>query len=383
MAEDSPIRVLVVDDSAVVRSVLKKGLDAAQGLEVAGQANNGKQGLEMVASTQPDAVVLDVEMPEMTGIEFLEHLQPQKRSDVVVIMFSSASKKNAEVTMDCLNRGAQEFISKPDPSSSGMRQPLEEAVDELSQTIRALVKSKKGKRGRSAGSSAPTGATRNKSESLPSTPSVASSASGGSSGAVPSGFQPDLIVVGSSTGGPQTLHQILSKVEDKGGIRVPILLVQHMAKGFTAPFADRLGSRGVFSWREASDGEKVPVGTGLVGPGDYHMRLSSYTNRLTVKLDQSERVNSCRPAVDPLFISAAELARTKVLGIVLTGMGQDGLEGARQLRDAGNVVVVQDEASSAVWGMPGAVARAGIQNAIQTPDEIAHLLTRTLHAKVG
>ncbi|HKL76935.1 MAG TPA: CheB methylesterase domain-containing protein, partial [Gammaproteobacteria bacterium] len=131
-------------------------------------------------------------------------------------------------------------------------------------------------------------------------------------------------------------------------------------------------------WREAADGEKVPVGTGLVAPGNYHMRLSRYTNRLTVNLDQEPRINSCRPAVDPLFASAAELGGNKTLAIVLTGMGQDGLDGARQVRNAGGVVVVQDEASSAVWGMPGSIARAGLHNAIMDPKAISNLLSRVL-----
>ncbi|MFA9461466.1 chemotaxis-specific protein-glutamate methyltransferase CheB [Thiohalorhabdus methylotrophus] len=369
MASGEPIRVLVVDDSAVVRSVLKKGLGGAQGLEVVGAAHNGRQGLEMVEAEKPDAVVLDVEMPEMTGIQFLDHLQPDKRSDLVVVMFSSASKKNAEVTMECLSRGAQEFVNKPDPARTGMREPLEETVNELARTVRGLVRAKKGKRGEEpARGAAPAAA--------PEKPAAPIREGGG----VPSGFQPDLVVIGSSTGGPQTLHTIWSAVDAVGPPRVPVLLVQHMAQGFTGPFADRLGARGPFPWREAEDGEKVPVGTGLVAPGNYHMRLSRYTNRLTVHLDQEPRVNSCRPAVDPLFMSASELPGTRVLGIVLTGMGQDGLEGARHVRSGGGVVVVQSEESSAVWGMPGSVARAGLHNAVMEPRGISDLLSRVLYA---
>ncbi|HKJ86996.1 MAG TPA: chemotaxis protein CheB, partial [Gammaproteobacteria bacterium] len=304
---------------------------------------------------------------EMTGIEFLDHLQPDKRGDVVVVMFSSASKKNAEVTMECLSRGAEEFVNKPDPARTGMREPLEETVAELGRTIRGLVRARKGKReepSRDAGPAVPR-------------PSGRKHRTGDG---VPAGFQPDLVVIGSSTGGPQTLHTILSGMPVGEVARVPILLVQHMAQGFTGPFAERLGARGPFQWREAEDGEKVPLGTGLVAPGNYHMRLSRYTNRLTVHLDQEPRVNSCRPAVDPLFTSAAELPGSRVLGIVLTGMGQDGLEGARHIRESGGVVVVQDEESSAVWGMPGSIARAGLQNAVMDPRGISELLGRVLFA---
>ncbi|MEF8982474.1 chemotaxis-specific protein-glutamate methyltransferase CheB [Thiohalorhabdus sp.] len=375
MASAEPIRVLVVDDSAVVRSVLKKGLDQVSGMEVVGVAHNGRQGLELVDSTQPDAVVLDVEMPEMTGIEFLDHVQPAKRDDLTVVVFSSAFKKNAEVTMECLSRGAKEFISKPDPARTGMREPLEETVTELARTLRGLVKAAKGKRG---GEEASVAGPQAQAEP-PAAPARPVKAGTG----VPANFQPDLVVIGSSTGGPQILHTILSAVEGEGTVRTPGLLVQHMAAGFTGPFAERLGARGPLPWREAADGEKVSIGTGLVAPGDNHLRLSQYTNRLTVHLDREPRINSCRPAVDPLFQSAAELPGTNVLAIVLTGMGQDGLEGARHIRDNGGVVVVQDEASSAVWGMPGSIARAGLHHAIQTPNEIAGLLTRALFAKTA
>ena len=374
MASNGPIRVLVVDDSAVARSVLKTALGEASGMEVVGAAHNGRQGLEMVESEKPDAVVLDVEMPEMTGIEFLDHLSPRQRQNLVVIVFSSTSKKNAEVTMECLSRGAQEFITKPDPTRTGMREPLEETVTELVRTVRALVRSKKGKGGHPP--------PERESHTPPPEPPGKPPPSGGG---IPSAFQPDLIVIGGSTGGPQTLHTILSRIAGDGPPQVPILLVQHMAQGFTGPFAERLGARGPFSWREARDGEKVPVGTGLVAPGNYHMRLTRYTNRLTVNLDRGPRINSCRPAVDPLFVSAAELPGTRVLGIVLTGMGQDGLEGARSIRDAGGEVVVQDEESSAVWGMPGSVARAGLHSATMNLGDLSDLLTRFLYqgAKSG
>jgi two-component system chemotaxis response regulator CheB len=371
MASGEPIRVLLVDDSAVVRSALKKGLGAASGIEVIGVAHNGRQGLEMVESHKPDAVVLDVEMPEMNGIEFLDHLQPKRRSDVVVIMFSSASRKNAEVTMECLSRGAEEFVTKPEASKTGMREPLEAVIEDLASKIRGLVRSRRGK-GEAGGGPTPSG---------PVTPGPVQTKKPIDKGrGIPSGFQPKLVVIGSSTGGPQALHSILAGIPPGRQLTVPVVLVQHMARGFTGPFAERLGARGPFPWREAADGEAVPTGTGLVAPGDFHLRLTRYTNRLTVNLGQDPRINSCRPAVDPLFTSAAQVAGDRVLGIVLTGMGQDGLEGARKIREAGGMVAVQDEESSAVWGMPGAVARAGLHNAVLEPQEISNLLGRVLYA---
>lgn len=370
MASGGPVRALIVDDSAVVRSVLKKGLGEADGLEVVGVAHNGRQALDMVATHKPDAVVLDVEMPEMTGIEFLQHLQPDKRSDLVVVMFSSASKDSAEVTMECLSLGAEEFVNKPEPCPTGMRQPLEETLEELAQTLRELVRARREQPAHPDGEDPPGG---------PATP--AGRAASGER--LLAHFRPDLVVIGSSTGGPQVLHSILNGLEGAGTARIPVLMVQHIAQGFTGPFAERLSVRGPLQWREARDGEKVPLGTGLVAPGGYHMRVARDAHRLTVHLDQGPRVNSCRPSVDPLFSAAAELRGNRVLGIMLTGMGRDGLEGARRIREAGGMVVVQDEASSAVWGMPGAVVRAGLHHAILDPRQISELLSRVLYSSTS
>lgn len=359
MTSTDPVRILVVDDSAVVRAVLKEILGQTPGLEVVGVAHNGRQGLAMVESVRPDAVVLDVQMPEMNGTEFLERLQPRERDDLVVVVFSSASKDNAEVTMECLSLGADEFVAKPDPGRTGLREPLQVAVDELTGTIRGLI------RARDQGP-------------------AAAEAEPPAEDAGPLGnFQPDLVVIGSSTGGPQTLNAILDALPKEGTVRTPLLMVQHIARGFTGPFTESLTARSPFPWRQAVDGEKVPLGAGLVAPGDFHIGLARRGNRLTVQLDQGPRINSCRPAVDRLFQSAAALPGTNVLAIVLTGMGQDGLAGARAIRDQGGMVVVQDAASSAVWGMPGAVAREGLHRAILTPEGIAELLAGALFARTA
>ncbi|HKJ72231.1 MAG TPA: chemotaxis-specific protein-glutamate methyltransferase CheB [Gammaproteobacteria bacterium] len=360
MSSADPVRILVVDDSAVVRSVLKEGLGQAPGLEVVGVAHNGRQGLEMVESLAPDVVVLDVQMPEMSGIEVLERLRPGEREDLLVVVFSAASRDNAEVTMQCLSLGADEFVAKPDPGRTGLREPLQAVVEELTGTIRGLIRARDQRPAEGGGGAAGE-------EAPPHGPL--------------DGFQPDLVVIGSSTGGPQTLNAILEGMPRNGPARTPVLLVQHMARGFTGAFAESLTSRSPFPWREAEDGEKVPLGTGLLAPGDYHMTVARRAGRLTVGLDQEPRVNSCRPAVDRLFLSAAELPGANILAVVLSGMGQDGLRGARAIRDAGGVVVVQDADSSTVWGMPGAVAGAGLHTAILTPPEIGELLAAALFAR--
>ncbi|MFB6357528.1 MAG: chemotaxis-specific protein-glutamate methyltransferase CheB, partial [Thiohalorhabdaceae bacterium] len=333
MASTDPVRVLVVDDSAVVRSVLKETLGQAPGLEVVGVAHNGRQGLAMVESLVPDAVVLDVQMPEMNGTQFLEALQPRERDDLVVVVFTSASKDNADVTMECLSLGADEVVAKPDPGRTGLRGPLETAVSDLTETIHGLI------RARDRGTAV---AGTGEAETPPH-----------ETGALEN-FQPDLVVIGSSTGGRQTLDAILDAMPHESTVRTPLLMVRHIAWGFTGPFTESLTARSPFPWRQAADGEKVILGTGLVAPGDFHMGVARRGNRLTVELDQGPRINSCRPSVDYLFQSAAALPGTKVLAIVLTGMGHDGLAGARAIRDQGGMVVVQDAASSTVWGMPGA-----------------------------
>ncbi|MEF8792092.1 chemotaxis-specific protein-glutamate methyltransferase CheB [Thiohalorhabdus sp.] len=362
MASTDPVRILVVDDSAVVRSVLKEFLGSAPGLEVVGVAHNGRQGLAMVESLQPDAVVLDVQMPKMNGTEFLEGLPPRERDDLVVVVFTSASKDNAEMTMECLSLGADEVVAKPDPGRTGLREPLEAAVEDLTETILGLI------RARDQGTAA--------------ADEVAAETPSAEAGVLES-FHPDLVVIGSSTGGRQTLDAILGAMPQEGSVRTPLLMVHHIAQGFTAPLTESLTARSPFPWRQAADGEKVPLGTGLVAPGDFHLGLARRGNRLTVELDQAPRVNSCRPAVDYLFQSAAALRGTNILAIVLTGMGQDGLAGARAIRDQGGMVVVQDAASSTIWGMPGAVVGKDLQHAILTPDGIAGILAGALYARTA
>lgn len=364
MTSREAIRVLIVDDSAVVRAVLREGLGHFPDLEVAGVAHNGRQGLEMVASLRPDAVVLDVQMPEMTGLEFLDRLPSEDSRRPVVLVFSSGSKEHTELTMECLSRGAQEFLDKPDPARTGMREPLDQKLSEVAHTLRGLVRGREKSRARSGGMGGRTPLHHP------------------GSGIGPD-FRPDLVVVGSSTGGPRILPAVLEGMPRLGRIRTPILLVQHMAPGFTAAFADRLGRFGALAWREAADGEKPPLGKGLVAPGGSHLRVSRSRRTLQVHLDQAPRMNSCRPSVDALFTSAADLPGTRVLAIVLSGMGWDGLAGAQRVREAGGAVVVQDEASSAVWGMPGVIVEAGIHHAILSPGEIGHLLGQVLFSGHG
>jgi two-component system chemotaxis response regulator CheB len=361
MAATDPVRILVVDDSAVVRAVLKETLGQVAGMEVVGVAHNGRQGLAMIESLRPDAVVLDVQMPEMDGTELLRQLQPREREDLAVVVFSAATKDDAHLTMACLSLGADEVVAKPDPGRSGLREPLEGAVEELATTIHGLI------RAREQGAAL--------AESAAETPSPGAGGLGE--------FHPDLVVIGSSTGGPQTLDAILDAMPREGTVRTPLLLVHHIAHGFTESFAESLTARGPLPWRQASDGEKVPLGTGLVAPADFHLGVARREGRLVAELDQSPRVNSCRPAVDPLFKSAAALPGTNVLAIVLTGMGHDGLEGARAVREQGGRVVVQDAASSTVWGMPGAIVEEGLHDAILTPEAIAELLAGALMARTA
>ena len=362
MAATDPVRIVVVDDSAVVRAVLKETLGRARGLEVVGVAPNGRQGLAMIESLRPDAVVLDVQMPEMNGIEVLEQLQAGERDGLAVVVFSAATKADAHMTMACLSLGADEVVAKPEPGRTGLREPLERAVDELATTIQGLIRARD-------------------QDAAMAEPAAAETPARGADGL--GHFHPDLVVIGSSTGGPQTLDAILDAMPREGVGRTPLLLVHHIARGFTGPFAESLTARGPLPWRQAADGEKVPLGTGLVAPGDFHMGVARRDGRLVAELDQGPRVNSCRPAVDRLFQSAAALPGTNVLAIVLSGMGHDGLAGARAVREQGGMVVVQDAASSTVWGMPGAIVEEGLHHAILTPEAIGQLVAGALGARTA
>lgn len=332
-AARQPIRVLLVDDSATIRGLLSATLGGDPELKVVGAAVNGKMGVEMVASTAPDIVLLDVEMPVLDGIGALKEIR-RIAPKLPVVMFSSLTERGAKTTLDALLAGANDYAAKP----AGL------AADEVAATIRSEVIAK-------IKALVPRGLSQPRPTAAPPPPRPVASR------------EPIRgIVVAVSTGGPTALAEMLPAFARN--CPVPILIVQHMPAFFTAQLAERLTKLTGTVVREAVDGLPVKAGDVILAPGGRHLLLKAEASGILARLTDDPPENSCRPAADVLFRSAATVWGAGTLGIVLTGMGRDGLAGTRVIVEAGGGVLAQDELSSVVWGMPGEVARAGLADAV-------------------
>jgi two-component system chemotaxis response regulator CheB len=362
-----PIRVLIVDDSAVVRGMTARWLGAEEGLEVAGLAHDGEHCVKEAERLQPDVIVLDVEMPRLSGLEALPKLRavaPGAR----VVMASTLTRRGGETTIKALAAGAADYIAKPETSGLGGAEAYRR---DLVLKIRGLGHARR----RAATPISAEAALR-----APALPPLAPTPQASVALATHRAKRPDLLVVGSSTGGPQALQVFLSGLLGSPARRpsLPILIVQHMPPTFTAILAEHIANVLKIDCREARNNDPVRAGEILIAPGDFHMRVARTTSGLCVRLDQGAAVSYCRPAVDPLFESAAEVTDGRVLGVVLTGMGADGRDGSRRVVQLGGRVLVQDEASSVVWGMPGAVAKAGLASAIEPLDRIGFVTQKAI-----
>jgi two-component system, chemotaxis family, protein-glutamate methylesterase/glutaminase len=347
MSEAQKIRVLVVDDSVVMRRVLSEVVTSDPGLEVAGYAANGQIALSLLEQVSPDVITLDVEMPVMDGLATLKALRA-RRSDVPVIMFSTLTERGAEATIDSLALGASDYVAKPieQGSYSAARERIRQA---LLPKIKALC--------RKASASAPL-------RMVPRRSRIAG--------------RVDLVAIGCSTGGPNALAQLLPSLPPD--LPVPVVIVQHMPPAFTRFLAQRLSALGPLPVEEAAQGAALRPGVVHVAPGGYHLELAGNAFGPKVQITQAAPENSCRPSVDVLFRSLPRVYSSRILGIVLTGMGQDGLRGCEVLADAGAQIVVQDEASSVVWGMPGFVAKAGLPDAVLPLAEIGPSIVERVNA---
>ena len=332
------IKVLIVDDSAVIRRLITQALEEDPGIEVVGTAQNGVVALQRIQQTNPDVVTLDVEMPEMDGIETLRRIRAAHRH-VKVIMFSTLTGRGATTTMEALSLGAGDYVTKAsnagslDKSLQALRTELLPKIKQFFQSPAALPKPPMTQR-----------------------PAIRVAANAAKT------VTPEVLVIGVSTGGPTALNDIMPLIP--ANFPLPILIVQHMPPIFTKLLAERLSSRCKIRVEEARNGMPVEPGRALIAPGDFHMRVAGQPGRVKIILDRGPQENSCRPAVDPLFRSAGEVWGPSTIGVILTGMGQDGLLGAEALRTKGAFLIAQDEASSVVWGMPGFVARAGLADKV-------------------
>jgi len=357
MSSVSRIRVLVVDDSVVVRRLVTDILSSDPRIEVVGTAANGKVALAKIPQVNPDLVTLDVEMPVMDGLTTLRELR-KDYPKLPVIMFSTLTDRGASVTLDALERGANDYVAKP-ANVGSVTASMEAVRSQLVPKIVALC-----------------------SRTRPVAPPIATpvrprptvgAATTALTAPLDAGGKVEVLAIGASTGGPDALSTVLSALP--ANLPVPVVVVQHMPPVFTKQFADRLNGRCALTVREAEPGVPVVAGQVLVAPGDFHLRVRTTNGRVRAHLDQGVPENYCRPAVDVLFRSVVDTYGGRVLGLVLTGMGADGARGAAEIVRAGGSVFVQDEATSVVWGMPGAVTAAGLA-ARQLPlGEVASAVT--------
>jgi two-component system chemotaxis response regulator CheB len=378
--ERGPIRVMVVDDAVVVRGLLSRWVEAEAGLELVGSLRSGREAIDRLDRADPDVVILDVDMPDLDGITALPLLLEKKR-DLVVIMASTLTRRNAEVSLRALSLGAADYIPKPDTT----RQVTTSTTfrRELIDKIRVLGARRK-RSALAARAFVPTlfeapARPHEHAEAVapahaPLAPSHAPDESPIKLRPFPL-LPPRVLLIGSSTGGPQALKSLIGAITSVVD-HVPVLLTQHMPPTFTTILAEHMARAANRPAREAVDGEVVQAGHIYVAPGGRHMRVVRRDGAAVIELDDGPMVNFCKPAVDPLFTSAAEIWGNATLAVILTGMGSDGTHGAADIVRAGGGVIAQDEATSVVWGMPGSAAHAGLCSAVLPLDQIGPKVVR-------
>jgi two-component system, chemotaxis family, protein-glutamate methylesterase/glutaminase len=342
-----PIRVLIVDDSVVVRKLLAEALGASAEIKVAGTASSGAIALARIPQVNPDVITLDVEMPGLNGLQTLieiRKLYPKLR----VIMFSTLTEQGAAVTLEALSEGASDYVTKPTNTAS-LAAAMEQVRRVLVEKIVAL--------GRHHVAAAPPVSPIRR--ALIDRPI-------------------EVLAIGTSTGGPNALAAVLPHLPE--AFPVPIVIVQHMPPLFTRLLAERLDAQSKLAVKEAEAGETLKPGQAWIARGGYHMTVQRKGAGTWIDLNQEAPENSCRPAVDVLFRSVAQAYGPNVLAVVMTGMGSDGARGAANIRDAGGEILAQDEPSSVVWGMPGAVVSSGLADKVCSLAELSQEIVRRISA---
>ena len=364
------LRVMVVDDSVVIRGMISRWIGAEPDMEVAASLRTGLDAVNQLERINPDVAVLDIEMPELDGISALPQLLAKKR-DLIIIMASTLTRRNAEISFKALSLGASDYIPKPE--STREASAAEIFHHDLIQKIRHL--GAKVRRARRRAASPPwrrcsTGRARHRPVRPPAPvaqPQLVRRPFGM--------LAPRVLLIGSSTGGPQALMSLVAEI---GPVidRFPVLITQHMPPTFTTILAEHLARASRRPAHEAVDGEIVKAGQIYLAPGGRHMRVVRHGADAAIALDDGPPVNFCKPAVDPLFTSAIDVWQGGIMSVILTGMGSDGMRGGKDIVAAGGSVIAQDEATSVVWGMPGAAANAGICAAVLPLNQIAPKLVR-------
>jgi two-component system chemotaxis response regulator CheB len=361
---------MVVDDSVVIRGLIARWVSSEQDMVVAASLRTGLDAVNQLERVNPDVAVLDIEMPDLDGISALPLLLAKKRN-LIIIMASTLTRRNAEISFKALSLGASDYIPKPEST----REPAAAEIfrHDLIQKIRHL--GAKVRRAVPASTSPSLAPVLNRPRDASARPLPAAVAPLPLMRRAFSTQAPRALLVGSSTGGPQALMTLVTEL---GPVidRFPVLITQHMPPTFTTILAEHLARSSHRPAREAIDGEIVKAGQIYLAPGGRHMRVARHGTDIVIALDDGPPVNFCKPAVDPLFTSAIDVWQGGVLALVLTGMGSDGMRGGKEIVAAGGSVIAQDEASSVVWGMPGAAAHAGICSAILPLNQIASKLVR-------
>jgi two-component system chemotaxis response regulator CheB len=363
-ASDS-IRVMLVDDSAVVRGLVTRILEAEPGIQIAASVGNGQMAMAALERNEIDVVILDIEMPIMDGMTALPKLL-QIDPGLKIIMQSTLTLKGADISMRALEMGAADYIPKPTATKD-----LAGGADfkaELVGKIRALGTARRRDPKRPARPGGPP--TARATTQITPSPRVAIHPPGPLSLRTHAAEPPDIIAIGSSTGGPQALFALLGTMR-VGTVHQPIVITQHMPATFTTILGEHISRVSGWDAREAQDGETVKGGRVYIAPGDFHMVIETKGADKVLRLNKNPPENFCRPAVDPMLRSIAAAYGKRVLACILTGMGSDGLKGGQAVVASGGTVIAQDEATSVVWGMPGAVATAGICSAVLPLPEVA------------
>jgi two-component system chemotaxis response regulator CheB len=365
------IRVMIVDDAVVVRGLFARWIEAEPDLEVVATLRSGREAVAQLKHADPDVVVLDIDMPDLDGITALPLLLEQKR-DLIVIMASTLTRRNAEISLRALSLGATDYIPKPTSNQEvagavSFRRDLIEKIRQLGLRSKRLRQTPVSPRTAIApdAKTAPRAKFRHDHGHGPITLRAMPAA------------PPRVLLIGSSTGGPQALNTILGHIASVIE-HVPVLITQHMPPTFTAILAEHLTRVAKCPVHEGQDGEEIVAGRIYLAPGGKHMTVArrDHVGAAVIAIEDGLLVNFCKPAVDPLFTSAATVWGAKAMALVLTGMGSDGLNGAKAIVAAGGHVMAQDEATSVVWGMPGSVTHAGLCSSVLPLDRIAPAVIR-------
>ncbi|MBO6511156.1 MAG: chemotaxis response regulator protein-glutamate methylesterase [Roseibium sp.] len=384
-----PIKVMVVDDAVVIRGLLTRWLGEDKALKVVSSQRNGKLAVEDIEKSNPDVVVLDIEMPEMDGMTALPLMLAKKR-DLVVIMASTLTRRNAEISLKALSLGAADYVPKPESTSEvttsiDFRRELVEKVKALgaraikmrgpARTMRAETRAGRTSQPAKPVSARPTTDTR---ASFRGAAQAAATSPAGRFKTKPySSARPRILAIGSSTGGPQALQDVMKDVGTAMN-DVPVVITQHMPPTFTSILAEHMGKAALRPAKEGEDGEVLKPGNIYVAPGGKHMILEKDAGAVKIRLTDGPPVNFCKPAVDPLFDSVAKCYGSASLAVILTGMGHDGADGVKTISAGGGSVITQDEATSVVWGMPGAAAATGVCSEILPLPQIGPKISRVL-----